>query len=114
MAYNQPIWSCQSGTIAQLPPFYSKISSELFVPSISVTHKLQAYPDNKGLASLQTGLLIVCCICLAMSLPFRTANNSGNILYWILVSHHPDDVIIISSSSSPDTHFNDKVIQPPA
>ena len=47
-----------------------------------------------------------------MTLPFSTASNPGNILYWILVSHHSDDVIIISSISSPDTDLNDEFIQP--
>ena len=78
----------------------------------TVTHMLQTYLDNKDIASLQTGLLIICCICLYITLPFSTANNPGNILDWILVSHHPDDVIIISSCSSPDTDLNDEFIQP--
>ena len=47
----------------------------------------KTYMDNKGLASLQTGLLITCWICFDMTLPFSTANNPSNILYWILASH---------------------------
>ena len=82
-------------------------------PHQTVTHSCKIYLDNKGLASLQTGLLIICCICLDMTLPFSAANNPGNILHWILLSHHPDDVIIISSRSSPNTDLNDEFMQPP-
>ena len=79
----------------------------------TVTYKLEACPNNKGLASLQTGLLIIFHTCLDMALPFSTANHS-NILYWILLSHHPDVIIIISYSSSTDTDRNAEFIPPPA
>ena len=81
--YIVPLWlttshilPCQSETITQLPPFYSDLISVQLIPSIwtvthklqKLTHKLQTYPDNKGLASLQTGLLIICCISLDVTL----------------------------------------------
>ena len=56
-------WSCQSGTLTQIPPLHFGISSVLvhkqhIWPHQTVTHKLQSYPNHKGLASLQPGFLI--------------------------------------------------------
>ena len=110
------IWSCKSGMITRIPPLYFGISSvtvcnQHILPHWTVTHKLQTYPNNKGLACLQTGFLIIPCMSFDVTLPFRTASSTCNTFYRILVSHHPD-VIIISSSSPLGTDLGDWCIQP--
>ena len=56
-------WSCQSGTLTQILPLYFGISSVSIHnqhnwPHWPVTHKLQTWPNHKGLASLHPNFLI--------------------------------------------------------
>ena len=61
------IWFFQSGTLTKFPSLYFGISSMMACnqhiwPHWTVTCKLQTYPNYKGLASLQPGLLIKPCL----------------------------------------------------
>ena len=118
MAYNKPYLVLPIKNYQ--PTFLHTIlnSSVRLIPSITDhTRQLlvnsKMYLLNKRSSKLKkTGLLIKCCICPDVTLLFSTAYSTGNILYWILLSHQTDDIIIISSSSSPDTGLNDKFIHP--